>query len=145
MPAQIIQLQEHACFRDLTEDQLVSINPLTSVETFSPGYILFKEGKPGDYLYLLTKGEIEVFYNIGEGGPALVDQIDTEEFFGCSVLIPPFTYTATTRSLTEIEVMKIDAKVLRNLMKENCQLGFAIQQQIIQMLLDRIVWFRLRF
>lgn len=143
MPVQITQLQEHACFRDLTEDQLLSINQLSNIESFSPGHNLFEEGKPGDYLYLLTQGEIDVFYNIGEGGPVQVDQVYAEDFLGCSVLMPPYTYTASTRSLTEIEVLKIDAKALRNLMKDNCQLGFAIQQHIMQMLMDRIIWFRL--
>jgi CRP-like cAMP-binding protein len=143
MVIQIEKLKQHTCFRDLPDDHLILIYNLCSVETYPPGQILFDEGMPGDYLYLITEGEIEVFYNIGEGGPIQVDQVLAEEFVGCSALVPPYTYTATTQSQTGVEVLKINAKALRKLIKENWQLGFAIQQQIMRMLMDRIIWFRL--
>jgi CRP-like cAMP-binding protein len=143
MGIQIEKLRQHACFRDLPEDQLNGFTKLCSIEMVPPGQILFKEGMPGDYLYLLIQGEIEVFYNIGEGGPVQVDLMCAEEFTGCSALVPPYTYTATTQSHTELEVLKMDAKALRKLMKENCHLGFSIQQHIMRMLMDRIIWFRL--
>ena len=143
MPVKITQLQEYSCFRELTEDQLAAIGQLANVVVYSSGHTLFEDGKSGDFIYLLTNGEVEVLYSIGEGGPIQVDRIYAKELIGCSVLIPPYTYTATTRSLTKIEVLQIDAEALRKLMKEHCQLGFAIQKQIMQMLMDRIISLRL--
>jgi CRP-like cAMP-binding protein len=62
---------------------------------------------------------------------------------GCSVLVSPFTYTATTRCLSEVEVLELDAVAFRKLMREDCSLGFAIQQYILRILIDRIVGYRL--
>jgi CRP-like cAMP-binding protein len=116
---------------------------LAKVASFPPGRKLFGEGTPGDYLYFLTSGSVDLFYHLGEGGPVKVDRVTAEEFVDCSVLIPPYKYTATAQSVTEITLLEIDARVLRHLMKEDCQLGFAIQQHILQILMDQVIWFRL--
>jgi len=143
MSGKIIQLQEYVCFRGLTEDRLSTVSQLANVVSYPPGQVLFQEGKSGDSVYFITKGKVDIFYSIGEEGPAKVDQVFAEELIGCSALIPPFTYIATTKSQTDIEVLKIDANALRSLMKENCPLGFTIQQNIMQMLMNRITNFRL--
>jgi CRP-like cAMP-binding protein len=87
--------------------------------------------------------EVEVLYNIGEEGPSQVDRVQSGEIIGCSALVNPYTYTSTTRSLTEIESIVIDAEALRKLMIEDCLLGFSIQKHLIRMLLDRIIDLRL--
>jgi CRP-like cAMP-binding protein len=143
MPTDPDYLQNFSCFCDLSEDQRKAVAQLANAVCFAPGYVLSGEDKPGDYLYLLASGEVEVMYNIGEEGLTRVDLVSGEEVIGCSALVPPFTYTSTTRCLMEIEVLKLDAKALRKLMQEDCSLGFSIQQRIMMFLMDRIVDFRL--
>lgn len=143
MPTDPIILRDSSCFRDISEDQLKAIAEITNAVCYPPGYVLFEEGSRGERLYLLIKGDVEVLYNIGEAGQAQVDTVSGEEIVGCSALAEPYAYTATERSLTEIEVLEIDADALRKLMKEDCSLGLAIQQQVTRMLLDRIMSLRL--
>jgi CRP-like cAMP-binding protein len=94
-------------------------------------------------LFLLVRGEVEVLYNIGEEGPAQVDTLSGEEIIGCSALIEPHKYSATERSLTEIEVLEINIPSLLEIMQKDCQLGFKIQQNIIKVLMERIIDLRL--
>jgi CRP/FNR family cyclic AMP-dependent transcriptional regulator len=143
MPVKISQLQEYTCFQSISEDQLESIRHIADIVLYPPGHTLFEEGEYGGSIYFLIRGEVDLFFNIGEGGPFQVDQIYPEELVGCATLIPPYRYTSTAQSQTEIEVLKIDAEALRTLMKENCLLGFTVQQNMIQMLMDRITNFRL--
>jgi CRP-like cAMP-binding protein len=143
MPTDPIRLQQYACVLELTEEQRKAIAQFASEECYYPGYTLSEEGKTGTYLYLITKGEIEVLYSIGEEVLTRVDQISSGEIIGCSALIEPYAYTSTTRSLTEIEVLMIDAEALRKLMNEDCPLGFSIQKEIIRILIDQLIDFRL--
>ena len=143
MPADPSILQNYSCFSDLTDDQREAVAQLATAICFPRGYVLFEEGKPGDHLYLLVSGEAEVLYNISEEGSTQVDLISGENVMGCSVLVSPFTYTATTRCLSEVEVLELDAVAFRKLMREDCSLGFAIQQYILGILIDRIVGYRL--
>lgn len=136
-------LQIFRCFDDLSDEQRESVAELAEAECFYPGHILFEDNKQGRYLFLLVEGEVEVLYTIGEHKQGRVDKMGAGEIIGCSALIPPYKYTSTTRSLTRVDVLAIDAKALCNLMQRDCPLGFSIQQQVIRLLMDQIVSFRL--
>lgn len=143
MPTDPKYLQRFPCFRDLSDDQLKAIAEITNAVCYQPGYVLFEEGKPGDRLFFLMKGSVEVFYQIGEAGGVQVDTVKGEEVVGCSALVEPYTYTATEKSLTEVEVLEIDSVSLRDLMQKDCCLGFLIYRHIIGVLMDRILDLRL--
>ncbi len=143
MPTDPIRLQQYPCFRELTEEHREAIAQLASEECYYSGHTLSEEGKPGTHLYLLAAGEVEVLYSIGEEEPTRVDRAHTGDIIGCSTLVEPYTYTSTTRSLTEIEVLVIDAEALRKLMNEDCPLGISIQKEIISMLIDQVIDLRL--
>lgn len=143
MPAEPAYLQNFSCFRDLTEGQRQSVARLATMVCFPQGHVLSEDGKPGERLYLIKSGEVEILYNIGGESSTRVDIVSSDEVIGCSALVPPFTYMATMRCRKEIEALEIDARALRNLMREDCPLGFAIQQHIMRRLIDRIVNLRL--
>lgn len=143
MPTDPKYLKRFSCFRDLSDDQLEAIAEITNAVCYQPGYVLFEEGKPGDRLFFLMKGSVEVFYQIGEAGGVLVDTVKGEEVVGCSALVEPYTYTAAEKTLTEVEVLEIDAVSLRDLMQKDCCLGYLIYQHIIGVLMDRILDLRL--
>ena len=144
MPTDPKYLREFACFRELSDAQLEAIAEITTAVCYPPGYVLFEEGKPGEHLFFLRKGNVDVLYNIGEEGQVHVDNVTGEEIVGCSALIAPHLYSATEKSLTEVEVLDIDANSLRELMENDHDLGFALQSQIIRVLMDRILDLRLR-
>jgi CRP-like cAMP-binding protein len=143
MPTEPSYLRNFSCFQDLSESQLNAIAEITSSICFPEGHVLFEEGKPAENIYLLIKGKMEVLYKIGEEGLARVDTVLGEDVVGCVALVPPYINTSTVRSITECEVFQIDAVALQSLMKEDCALGFSIQQQIMRMLFDRIINLRL--
>jgi CRP-like cAMP-binding protein len=94
-------------------------------------------------LFFLIKGKVAVLYTIGEAGQVRVDAVSGNEIIGCSALIEPYTYTATERTVTEVEVLEVDAVALRELMQRDCRLGLVLQQHIIRVLMERILDLRL--
>lgn len=143
MPTDPNYLKNFSCFRDLTEEQRQAVADLATAVCYPEGYVLFEEGKPGEQLFLLTSGQVEILYRIGEDNPTHVDLISGEEILGCCTLVPPHVYTSTGRCLSEVEVLEIEGEALRELMEANCSLGFTIQQAVMQVLLDRVMGFRL--
>lgn len=143
MPTDPKYLRDFACFQNLTEDQMAAVARLATAVCYPPHHILFREGEPGERLFFMLKGEVEVLYQIGAADQERVDIVAGEEIVGCSALIKPYVYTATERSLTEIEVLEINAGELRQLMEEDYALGYTIQQQALSFLMDRIIDLRL--
>lgn len=144
MPTDPMFLRDFSCFRTLSEGKLEAIAQFANAICYPPGYTLFAEGEPGKCLYFLVKGDVEVLYNIGEDGQVQVDKISGHEIAGCSALIEPYTYTATERSLTDIEVLEIDASRLRELMQQDYELAVRLQQSVIDVLMERILDLRLK-
>ena len=112
MPTDPNYLRDFSCFRDLSEEQLKVIAQFTDAVCYPPDWVLFQEGKPGERLFFLVKGDVEVLNDIGEIGQIHVDMISGEEVVGCAALVEPYIYTATERSLTEVEVLEVDAVAL---------------------------------
>lgn len=144
MPTDPKYLREFSCFSNLSDENVAEIARITTAVCYPPGYTLMEEGKPGDRLYFLTHGKVEVFYNIGEAGQVRVDAVSGDEVIGCSALVPPYVYTATERCVTEVEVFEIDLVALRQLMHKDHNLGFAIQEHFIEVLMSRIIDLRLQ-
>ena len=136
-------LRDFSCFRDLSKDQLETISKITDAVCYPPNYVLFEEGEIGDRLFFLISGKVEVLMKIGEDGQARVDTVSSEEIVGCSAMVEPYTYTATERSLTEVEVLEIDIAAMKELMQQDAALGLKLQQHIIEVLTKRILELRL--
>jgi CRP/FNR family transcriptional regulator, cyclic AMP receptor protein len=144
MPTDPIYLRDFSCFQGLTDDQLSTIAEFTSAVCYQPGHFLFKEGDPGERVFFLVKGDVEVLHETGDKGQTRVDTVSGEEVVGCSALVDPYRYTASERSLSEVEVLEIDAVSLRELMQRDCCLGLSLQQHILRVMMDRILHLRLR-
>ena len=134
---------EYPVFSDLNEEQMRIVAELCREECFYPEYTLFEDGETATKMYVLVDGLIEVFFAIGEEGLVKVDRIGSGDIFGCSALVSPYVHMATARAVTKIEVLEIDTIALRALFKEDPRIAVAIQKQVIQCLLARIVDFRL--
>lgn len=137
-------IKNFSCFQDLSEEQIDAIARISNSICYSAGYTLFKEGEPGDMIYLLIDGEVEVFYEHTETGVHLVDTVSSEEVVGCAAIVPPYTYTATEKCLTDVEVLEIETAKLHNLIENDPDLGLHIQEHIIKTLNERILVLRQR-
>lgn len=143
MTTEVTFLKQYPLFSDLNEAQLRAVAQLCESECFYPNHTLFEEEQPGTRIFLLIEGEVEMLLTIGEAGPTRVGLSKAGEIIGCPTLIPPYTHTATARSLTPIEVLAIDVGGLRELFKQDCGLAVSVQQHLIQTLLDCLMDLRL--
>ncbi len=137
-------LRSFACFHTLSDEQINAIAQISNSVCYSKGYVLFKQDDPGDFLYLLIEGDVEVLYEHAETGAHRVDTVSSEEVVGCAAIVPPYTYTATEKCLSDVEVLEIKTNELRDLIQKDPQLGLLLQEYIIKILNERILSLRQR-
>jgi len=143
MSVEVTLLQKYPLFSDLDETQLCSMAELFQSESFGSGYTIFEEGKPGATIFIVTDGEVEMLFAIGEEGEAKVDRIGIGGIIGCSALVRPYSYNATARCLTQVKVLTTDVSRLRRLFEQEPSMAVMFYEHLIQSLLDRIVNLRL--
>lgn len=136
-------LHEYPLFSGLNEEQMQAVMQVCREECFVPDAILFEEGQAADEIFVLVEGEVEETFTVDEAKLSLLRPVGIGEIIGCPALVPPYKQSCTARSLSEIEVLAIDAVGLRELFVKDCQIASAIQQYIIEALLERIGKMRL--
>jgi NADH dehydrogenase len=77
-------------------------------EYFEPGQVVFREGDRGDWLYVITEGEVEVAKTVPGGGEQPVRRLGTGECFGEIALVSDTARSATVRALSATNVLAID-------------------------------------
>lgn len=74
------------------------------VETFPAGATLLREGEPGDVMYVIRDGEVEVVLN-GE----VIETIGPDGILGEMALIDNAPRSATAVAKTEVHAVAVDA------------------------------------
>jgi len=77
-------------------------------EYFEPGQVVFNEGDRGDWLYVITDGEVEVLKRTGLGDPTPLRRLGRGECFGEIALVSDRARTASVRAVTGTNVLAVD-------------------------------------
>ncbi len=73
---------------------------------FESGETIFNEGDTGDYLYIIVKGEVEVFFT-REGKEHVIAKLGKGEYFGEMALLNQKARLATIRCLSPVDVLAL--------------------------------------
>ena len=136
-------IHNYPLFNGLNEEQMQALLLVCREECFLADAILFEEGQPAIEIFVLVEGEVEESFTAGKAVLTPIHPVGVGEIIGCPAFVPPYTHSCTARSLTQIEVLAINAIGLRKLFAQDCQLAVSIQQYVIQALVERIGKLRL--
>lgn len=96
------------------------MNPLnlfsstTDVDKYQSGDTIFKEGEPGDRLYVVRRGKVELSVH---GKP--LETVEEGDIIGELSLIDRFARSATAIARSSCELIPVDEQRFRNLVSEN--------------------------
>ena len=102
LPADIVQLRT---------DRSVGIRR----EHFEPGEVIFEEGGHGDWLYIVVDGEVEVLKRVPGASAMSIRRLGPGECFGEIALLGDHVRTATTRSVTAVNLLAVDREAFEAL------------------------------
>jgi CRP/FNR family cyclic AMP-dependent transcriptional regulator len=65
-------IRQAAIFADLTDDELAHVAEICKAQQFKFGQTIFREGEPGNRLYIIAEGEVRISRDVpGSGEEAL--------------------------------------------------------------------------
>lgn len=91
------QFCDNRLFAGVDAEVIERITPKISVIKKKPGEVIFREGQPGDSLYLVAKGRIKIAKAADGANPEILDFVSPGNFFGATSLLAgePHSTTAT--------------------------------------------------
>jgi hypothetical protein len=111
-------MPEYALFEGLTTEQHHVVRSLLSRRSVEAGDVVIQEGDPGDALYLVEEGELEV-YKESEGSEDLrLTTLGPGDEFGSVALLSDEPRSASVRALTPTTLLALAIGDLRELSHE---------------------------
>ena len=84
---------------------------LANEESFSDGQIIFTENSPGDWVYIIISGKVEIYRSIG-GKKYILGHLKTGDVFGEMAFLGNTKRTASAAAIGETVVATIDRDTL---------------------------------
>ncbi len=124
-------------FQDLTPDQVALLKPLFEHYTSPEEAVVFEQGGPAIYLYLLIQGDVSIRYKPYDGPPITLTRLHAGDVFGWSAVVGSTYYTSSIISESKIEAIRIRGKHLLALVREHPETGEIIMDRLARVVSSR--------
>ncbi len=120
-------LQKLPLFRDLSPQQIGSIDARLRNRTVAKGEIIVRQGELRSDLFIISKGEVDVRL-VMDGESKLVGSLGVGEYFGEYALFADTPYTATYQAKTAVNLLLLDEETFDNLTANSASMSHYVQQ-----------------
>ena len=103
-------LATSSLFKPLSPEERRQILGSFTMEEIPMGAMVLQEGSPGDSLYIIKKGEVEVFTLAPQGETLTLARLKEGDFFGEISLLTAKPRTASVKALQPAELLRLDKK-----------------------------------
>lgn len=132
------QFRQLTLFQDLTAEQLAFVKPLFVPCSRAQGEVIFEQGDPADFLYLLLDGEVVVHFKPDDGPALVVAHIRPEGVVGWSAALGSRAYTSSAECATDCEMLQIRGEDLRQLCEQQPETGNLLLERLAVVIAERL-------
>jgi len=130
-------LRQMGLFAGVDETTLTALTEHFSVENVPAGQLLFRQGDPGDKLYLIARGQVEVLVRTTEQIEQCIDTMGDGDHFGEMALLQDAPRNATIRTRTNTLLLTLPKSAFLKLLADLPSLQRVIDRQIERTLRNR--------
>ncbi|HKJ39147.1 MAG TPA: SpoIIE family protein phosphatase [Anaerolineales bacterium] len=110
-------------FTGLPEKELDRLSSEMEIVNLKPGEILFKEGDPGEHLYVVVKGDLEILKAPDTEDELILNTIHEGEYIGEMSLATGAPRTASVRGRGEVVLLSLSRQQFNNLLHKHPELA----------------------
>jgi CRP-like cAMP-binding protein len=108
MPTDPSILTEVAHLRELTDVERAALAERIDLLRYAAGETIFNFGDPGNALYIVRSGEVEIFLRNDEGEKIILETSQPGDIFGEVAMLDNGPRTAWVAAVSDVEVLRID-------------------------------------
>jgi len=130
-------LTDSLLFRDLDETERAQVLIIGQVRSYQPDEAIFREGDPGDGLFIVIKGTVRISRQCTTGEEALAI-LEPNAFFGEMALIDYMPRAASAISNEASDLFFIPLKELRTLIETHHPIALKVLFALCEVLTQRL-------
>lgn len=123
-------------FRGLDPIELEALRDIAEERVFPAGTRIFSENDPGDGVYIIRKGLVEIAHIVGERALCVFSKFGPGEIFGEMAVIEDRPRSATTTAVTRTSVYFIPRDQMIALLRRSAALSLNLLQEVSGRLRD---------
>lgn len=119
-------LPEIPLFLDLTTKQATLLRAMFEDFNCQPGTVIFEQGEPATYLYLILTGKVILTYKPYDGPRITLTRLKDGDVFGWSAIVGGNKYSSSVVSETGLKSIRIDRNNFLSLLTDQPDTGETI-------------------
>lgn len=131
-------LKKVPLFAPLGSDEVREIVTRTKVVQVEPGAEVFQEGQPGDAMYVVVVGEVEIIKPVPTGGMRVLATLASRAVFGEMSLLTDDTRSAGARAKTKASLLRIDRDDFRKRLDAGDVVALKMAAQLAKVIAARL-------
>lgn len=112
----MFDLRQIHFFSSLSPREAKEISGYFTAERFKKRQLIFSEGDPSEWLYVVVDGKVKITKLSQEGKEIILEIISPLDFFGGVAAVRGFPYPANAVAMESTEVLKVSRKNLMTIM-----------------------------
>jgi CRP-like cAMP-binding protein len=136
----VSKVKQIGLFSNIDEKVLGSLAPVLSEEHFKDGQIIFNEGDPGDEIYFIFSGDVEIIKLISkeDNVSQLLSLLTRGEFFGEMALFDKKQRSATVKAKGDVTLLKLSCADFYYFLKNDAQIAVNILGSMLSATIKRL-------
>lgn len=127
-----------AVFHDLSSEQRRILRPLFVPCDYYSESVLFEQGEPADYLYLVISGEVIIRYKPDDGPPIVVTRVRPGGIVGWSAALGSRLYTSGAECVVYTQMLRVRGEDLRDLCDHYPEIGILLLERMAAVIAERL-------
>ncbi|MCI0714490.1 MAG: cyclic nucleotide-binding domain-containing protein, partial [Chloroflexi bacterium] len=132
MLERMIFLRNVSFFGDLRIDQLRALARVCDELAFAEGRRIIKQGEPGDGLYIIVEGEVNILRQVSDGNPVHLFTLSAPEVFGEISLLDGGVRSADVVANTPVLLLGIKREALNDALQDDPSIAMGMLRTMAQ-------------
>jgi len=133
----MVNLPDIPIFNNIELQHMELIAPNFETFTSTKGSVIFEQGAPALFLYILLKGEVEIQYKPYDSPPMILTRLGPGDVFGWSAVVKSPFYSSSIICSNNIEAIRIRGEHLWKLAKKHPETGKLIIDRLVESVSSR--------
>jgi CRP-like cAMP-binding protein len=126
MAHRVAALEQVEMLSSLSSEERIELASFMRLAPFGRGEVITRQNATAHWLYVLTKGEVEVRVRAENGAEKLVARMSAPNVFGEMGVVTGEPRTASVIAASEVECYRLDKEAFQRVLKQRPQIGESV-------------------
>ena len=131
-------LKQAAIFSSLEDDELARVAEICKEQTFKFGQSIFKEGEPGNRLYIVSKGDVRISRQVPGSGEEALTVLKPGACFGEMSVFDRSERSTDAIANTDCTLVTITRPDFEILLDFNRDIAYKVLWSVVRLLSERL-------